>query len=415
MKISVIGAGYVGLVTGACLARLGNQVLLVDTDCGRVEAVRGKKASFYEEGLDELLASVELEASGDCRRMKESQLIFICVGTPCNHDGGMVLEQVAAAAHDISDVLRERDDYCVVVVKSTVPPGTTESIVIPILEKSGRRAGRDFGVCMAPEFLREGKAIYDFLNPMRLVIGERDRRSGDTLLELFSDFKAPLVRTNLRTAEMIKLAANVFLATKISYINEVGNICKKLDIDTYEVARVLGYDGRIGSQFLNAGLGFGGSCLPKDLRALIACARERGYEPHVLEEVLRLNEAQALKPVELLGKHIRLQGATVGLLSLAFKPETDDIRDSRAVAIAAALLNEGAAIKAYDPMAMGSFKKLFPQITYTMADDVLDSDAVIIVTEWPEFSRLDYRGRIVIDGRRVEKAREARIYEGVCW
>jgi len=415
MKVSIIGAGYVGLVTGACLARMGNDVLLVESDCGRAEAVRCSKASFYEEGLDELLASVELEADEDCRRIRDSQLIFICVGTPCNHDGEMVLEQVAAAARDISEVLRQRDDYCVVVVKSTVPPGTTEETVIPVLEHSGRKAGRDFGVCMAPEFLREGKAVYDFMNPMRLVIGEYDTRSGNTLLELFRDFKTPVVRSNLRTAEMIKLAANVFLATKISYINEIGNICKKLNIDTYEVARGLAYDDRIGGQFLNAGLGFGGSCLPKDLRALIASARQYGYQPHILEEVQRLNKSQALKPLELLARHIRLNGATVGLLGLAFKPETDDIRDSRAIAITAALLNEGAAVKAYDPMAVENFKKLFPQVAYTTAGDVLESDAVIIVTEWPEFNNLDYGGRIVIDGRRVEKARVARIYEGVCW
>ena len=223
------------------------------------------------------------------------------------------------------------------------------------------------------------------------------------------------MRTHLKIAEMTKLASNAFLATKISFMNEIGNICKKLGIDVYEVAKGMGFDDRIGSKFLNAGVGFGGSCLPKDLGGLISKSRQIGYEPNLLQEVLNLNDEQALRLIELLKKHISLKDATVGILGLAFKPETDDVRDSRAIKIVQALLQEGAKVKAYDPMAMKNFKKLFPQIEYVTTDKVLNSDAIFIVTEWQEFSELDYTGKVVVDGRRIEKARGARIYDGICW
>jgi len=214
---------------------------------------------------------------------------------------------------------------------------------------------------------------------------------------------------------MIKLASNAFLATKISFINEVGNICKQLGIDTYEVAKGMGFDDRIGNKFLNAGIGFGGSCLPKDLRMLVAKAKEIQYEPEILEAVLQLNATLALNMVNLLKKHVPLKGAVIGLLGLAFKPGTDDVRDSQAIKITEVLIREGATVKAYDPLAVNNFRTLFPQISYVSKEEVLNANAILILTEWEEFSNLDYRGKIVIDGRRVEKAREARIYEGVCW
>jgi UDPglucose 6-dehydrogenase len=223
------------------------------------------------------------------------------------------------------------------------------------------------------------------------------------------------MRTDLRTAEMIKYASNVFLAAKVSFINEVGNICKLLGIDVYQVAKGMGFDDRIGDKFLNAGLGFGGPCLPKDLKGLIARAKEVGYEPKLLEEVLSLNQRQALKVLQLLKKHIPVRGSTIGLLGLAFKPGTDDISDSMAITIAETLTEEGAKIKAYDPLAMHNFKKSFPGLECSTPEGVLSCDAVVIATEWEEFDQLDYKGKIVIDGRRVPKAREARIYEGVCW
>ncbi len=415
MKVSVIGAGYVGLVTGACLARLGNEVVLVDIDRHRLKALGSKAIPFFEEGLYEILDQVRLEVSSDYEKAEGSELILICVGTPSNRDGSMLLEQIREATKAISQVLRKKDDYCVVVVKSSVVPGTTDELVIPILEESGKKIGRDFGVCMSPEFLREGKAVYDFMNPARLIIGEYDQRSGDMLLKLYRNFTAPVLRTDLRTAEMTKLAANAFLAAKISFINEIGNICKRLGIDVYEVARGMGLDDRIGSKFLNAGIGFGGSCLPKDLRGLISKSKQIGYDSKLLREVLNLNDKQASGVIELLKKHIPLPDATIGILGLAFKPGTDDVRDSVAIKVAQALLQEGARVRAYDPMAIENFRTLFPQIAYVTRDEVLNSSAVLILTEWEEFNRLDYTGKIVIDGRRVEKAREARVYEGICW
>ncbi|MFC1994501.1 UDP-glucose dehydrogenase family protein [Chloroflexota bacterium] len=415
MKISVIGAGYVGLITAVCFAKLGNEVQLIDVHEDKVKSLNDKICPIYEEGLDELLHDVHMEITSDYCKIEEPEAIFICVGTPSNEDGSISLEQITEAAEQIKEVLKPIKGYCIVVVKSTVPPGTTDSLIIPILEGSGRRAGKDFGVCMSPEFLREGKAVYDFMNPSRLIIGELDKKSGDTLLNLYHSFNTPILRTNLRTAEMTKLASNAFLATKISFINEIGNVCKALDIDIYDVAKGMGLDDRIGGKFLNAGLGFGGSCLPKDLSALTSKAKDVGCELRMLEEVFNLNERQGLKAVELLRKHISLKGACIGLLGLAFKPETDDVRDSRAIGIVKALLQEGAIVKAYDPLAMENFKKLFPQIEYVTKRDVLDCDAVVIITEWKEFNELDYTGKIVIDGRRIPKAREAMIYEGVCW
>ncbi|MBA7702654.1 UDP-glucose 6-dehydrogenase TuaD [subsurface metagenome] len=268
---------------------------------------------------------------------------------------------------------------------------------------------------MSPEFLREGKAINDFMNPARIIVGEHDRTSGDVLCQLYEHFNAPIMRTSIKTAEMIKLASNAFLATKISFINEIGNMCKQLGIDAYDVAKGMGFDDRIGNKFLNAGVGFGGSCLPKDLKMLIAKAQEINYEPKILEAVLKLNDEQVVRMLDLLKKHVQLKGAIIGLLGLAFKPGTDDVRDSRAIGIVDALLKEGAIVKAYDPLAIKNFSQIFPQIEYVTIEQVLNSDAILILAECEEFNKLDYKGRIVIDGRRVAKAREAEIYEGICW
>ncbi len=416
MKVSVIGAGYVGLISGACLAELGHDIILVDVDKEKIATINtGKNLPIYEEGLEELLSRVYIKTSSDYAEAASADVFLICVGTTADESGAIFSRHLVTATGQIAAAVKDRQDYYVVAVKSTVSPGTTEEVVIPILEKAGKKAGVDFGVCMTPEFLTEGRGIYNFMNPNRIIIGEYDKRSGDVLERLHRGLDAPVLRTGLSTAEMIKLASNAFLATKISYINEIGNICKRLGIDTYDVARGMGLDDRIGQKFLNAGIGFGGSCLPKDLKILISSAQKADYQPDLLQSVTDLNEAQALKPVELLEKHISLKGATVGILGLSFKPGTDDIRDSRAIRIVRVLLDEGAAVKAYDPLALGKFLELFPEVKAATAEEVVDSDAVLILTEWAEFDKLDYRGRIVIDGRRIEKAREARIYEGVCW
>lgn len=415
MRISVIGAGHVGLVTGVCMAKLGNEVTLIDSNEEKLEEIRNKRPPIHEEGLVELLNVTSIKLYSDFKEIADSELVFICVGTPSNNEGSISLNQIEAVLEQISDVLRIKKEYSVICVKSTVPPGTTMKFVIPLLEKSGRNPGNHFGVCMSPEFMSEGKAILDFMNPARIIIGEYDKRSGDTLANLYSGFSAPIIRTDPTTAEMIKLASNTFLATKISFINEIGNICKQLNIDVYNISRGMGFDDRIGSKFLNAGIGFGGSCLPKDLRGLIAESRHIGYEPRLLQEVLNFNDAQALKTIKLLKKHLPLENAIIGILGLSYKPDTDDVRDSRAITIVETLLREGAKIKAYDPLAVENFKVLFPQIEYVTADEVLGSNAILILTEWAEFNKLDYSDKVVIDGRRVPKAKEARIYEGVCW
>lgn len=415
MNISVIGSGYVGLVIGACLAKLGNTLTLIDTDKNRVAAISNNVSYLCEAELDEILKQVHIEARTDYQGVINSDMILICVDTPSDETGSMSLKSIIATAEQLAEAMKRKRNYYVVVVKSTVIPGTTEEVVIPILQKSGGKIGIDFGVCMSPEFLSEGKAVQDFMHPARVIIGEYDKKSGDTLSNLYRNFNAPILRTNLRTAEMIKLASNAFLSTKISFINEIGNLCKQLGIDTYEVAKGMGFDERIGSKFLNAGIGFGGSCLPKDLRALIRSSEQMGYNPRILQEVLDFNDKQALRLIELLKRHLAPKGANIGLLGLSFKPGTDDVRDSSAIKIAQALLHEGAIVKAYDPLAAENFKRLFPQIEYTSKEDILDCDAILIITEWEEFNNLDYQGKIVIDGRRILKAKEAKIYDGVCW
>lgn len=415
MRISIIGSGYVGLTIGACFAKLGNKVIFVDEDEDKVRTIISRGLPYHEPGSNEILKEIDFEVTSNYHRAISSDVVFICVPTPSDKDGSISLKYINTAAVQIAEVLAEKDDYSMIAVKSTVVPGTTEEVIIPLLERSGKKVGTDFGLCMVPEFLREGRAVHDAMNPARVVIGEYDQKSGEVLVNLYKGFNCPILRTNLRTAEMIKYASNAFLAAKISFINEVGNICKQLGIDTYEVAKGMGFDERIGSKFLNAGIGFGGSCLPKDLKALIAKAKQTGYQPRILEEVSNLNDVQALKVIKLLKKHMTLVGKTVGLLGLAFKPHTDDVTGSRAIIITEALLKEGAKVKAYDPYAMGNFKKLFPQIEYVSKEEVLSCDGVLIITEWEEFNTLDYRGKVVIDGRKIPKAKEAKVYEGVCW
>jgi UDPglucose 6-dehydrogenase len=299
-----------------------------------------------------------------------------------------------------------------------VLPGTIEEIIVPLLEQeSGKKAGVGFGVASNPEFLKEGTAVDDFFHTDRVVIGAQDPVAREVLETLYAPLKVPLFITTIRTAEMIKFASNAFLATKISFANEIGNLCKASGIDSYEVFTGVGLDTRINPQFFRSGLGFGGSCFPKDVNALIAHARSKGIDTVILNSVMDTNEEQPRRMISLLKKHLDPRDRTIGVLGLAFKPDTDDIRESRAIPVIRLLLQEGAKVMAYDPEAMGHFKELIPDISYTAsATEVLASDAVLIVTEWEEFASLDYSGKLVIDGRRIERARtEAAVYEGMCW
>jgi len=427
MKVSVIGSGYVGLVTGMGFVKLGNEVIFVDVDERKINMINNAKPPIYEEGLEELMREFKgkYRATKDYRdAILNSEVTFIAVGTPSREDGSIDLTYVEQASREIGKVLREKKDYHVVVVKSTVLPGTTENVVKPILEKeSGKKTFEDFGLAMNPEFLREGVALNDFLNPDRIVIGVQDKRTKKVLEELYKPIDASKLFTDIKTAEMIKYTSNAFLATKISFANEIGNICKKLGIDSWKVFEGVGLDHRISPHFFRTGIGWGGSCFPKDVKALIRKAEEIGEDPIILKAVVEVNEKQPLKLIELLKKYIpELRDKRIGVLGLAFKPNTDDVRETRAHVIVKKLLEEGAKVLAYDPKAMENFKRFYPdvgdKVEYASSGkEVLErSDAVLIVTEWPEFEELDYSGKIVIDGRRVRKAEEtAEIYEGVCW
>jgi UDPglucose 6-dehydrogenase len=427
MKISVIGSGYVGSVTAACFSEVGYEVVCVDIDKKKIDQINAGIPPIYEEGLGELLqrhAGKSLTATTDYESaIRDTDISFICVGTPSAEDGGIDLSIVRAATASIGAVLAKKERYHVVVVKSTVVPETTEKFVLPILEEtSGKIAGKDFGVAMNPEFLREGKAVYDFMHPDKIVVGAIDQKSGDFVSELYQTFKCEVTRTNLSTAEMIKYANNSLLATKISFANEIGNICKNLKVDTYEVMEAVGKDTRISPKFLNSGAGFGGSCFPKDVKALIGKAKEIGYSPVLLESVIGVNEKQPILMIEMLRRKIgNLEGKKVAILGLAFKNETDDIRESRAIPVIAELLRLGAEVSAYDPMATENMKRIFPTIEYYgKAKDALEgANACLVMTEWDEFKQLDsefevMKEKIVIDGRRVIKAKNID-YEGLCW
>jgi len=421
MKISIIGTGYVGAVTGTCLAELGHQIIFVGRDIKKLSLINSGKSPIYEPGLDHLLEKnlSRITTTIDTpEAIRKTDLAFICVGTPSNDDGSINLDQIREVSQTIGKCLASDAGYHTIIVKSTVLPGTAESLVIPILERESRKtAFKDFGVASNPEFLKEGTAIEDFFHTDRVVIGVNDLKTKEILERLYQPLNAPVFTTTIRTSEMIKYTSNAFLATKISFANEIGNLCKKMGIDSYEVFKGVGLDARINPHFFRSGIGFGGSCFPKDVKALIAHAHTLDIEPHILTAVIGTNENQPAKMVDLLKHHIDIAGKTIGILGLAFKPDSDDIRESRAVPIIQALLKEKARIIAFDPVATDNFRHLFPDISYAKtAKDVLDADAVLIVTEWKDFEDLDYRNKTVIDGRRIGKARrEAAIYEGVCW
>jgi UDPglucose 6-dehydrogenase len=328
----------------------------------------------------------------------------------------MDLMAVKRAAEDVGKALRKKSEYHVVVVKSTVVPTTTETVILPALERaSGKKAGREFGLAVNPEFLKEGSAVKDFMKPDRVVIGALDKVSAKAVRTLYASFDCPIVKVDLSTAEMIKVASNAFLAAKISFINEIGDICKTLGIDVRDVAKGMGYDKRIGAQFLRAGCGFGGSCFPKDVSGLASEARRRGLDPVMLDSILEVNKTQPLKMIELLEKHMDVKGKKIAVLGLAFKPDTDDIRDARSKVIVKELLRKGAKVRCHDPKAMENFRREFPKLDYCSSpmECVRGSDAVMIITEWPEYADPGlYGSKLIIDGRGVVRTKN---YEGICW
>jgi len=407
MKIAVVGTGYVGLTTALMLVELGHKVTAIDVDKWKVECINSGKSPIYEPGVEELLKKhigKNMVATTEVA-VEDKDLTFICVGTPSKPDGGIDLTYLKSAAEEIGSKLSR---YQVIVVKSTVVPGTTENVVIPILErKSGLKVGEGFGVAMCPEFLREGMALYDTFNPDRIVIGEYDTRSGDIVESIYESLSAPIIRTDIKTAEMIKYASNALLAMKISFANELANICHKLGIDVYDVMKGVGMDHRISPHFLNAGIGFGGSCFPKDVRALINLAKSVGYQPILLEAILKINEQQPKRYVSIIEDAIgSLQGVKVAVLGLSFKPNTDDVRESRAIPLVEELQARGATVIAYDPKAMENFKKIFPNIKYAKSAEkaLSDADICIIQADWDEFKNIDYDKfnlRLIVDGRKT--------------
>ena len=427
MRISVIGTGYVGTVSAICFAELGHDVICVDIDQSKIDMINAGIPPIYEEGLSELLekhAGKRLSATSDYDfAVNNSDISFICVGTPSDSDGNIDLGIVRAASASLGDAMKSKHDYHVVVVKSTVVPETTEKVILPIIEEHSGKCVGEFGIAMNPEFLREGKAIYDFMNPDKIVVGSMDEKSGAIVSSIYSNLDCEVARTKPSTAEMIKYVNNSFLATKISFSNEVGNICKKLDIDTYEVMSAVGKDFRIGPYFLNAGAGFGGSCFPKDVKALIGKAKEVGCEPELLKSVIAINEKQPFFMVTLLKNKLgNLNGKRIAILGLAFKNDTDDIRESRSIPVIKELIDNGVEISAYDPMANENMKQIFQTIEYhkSAIEALQDADACLVMTEWDEFKTLDkefgvMKNRLVIDGRHMLVHRDSIEYVGLCW
>jgi UDPglucose 6-dehydrogenase len=419
--IAVIGTGYVGLVTAAGFAELGSEVFCVDIDAAKVERLAAGEVPIYEPGLQEVVASVSdrLHFSTELApAVERARLLFVAVGTPPTYSGDADLSAVRA----VIDALPDAGERAIV-MKSTVPCGTGAGIERLLAERD--RGGYAYVSC--PEFLREGTALADFRQPDRVVVGDAGGWAGDAVEALYAPLGAPVVRTDLASAEMVKLASNAFLATKISFINEIANVCEETGADVTEVARGMGLDARISPSFLHAGLGYGGSCFPKDVSALKQLAGNTGYHFQLLGAVIEVNELQKRRLVGKLQKHLgELVGRRVTLLGLAFKPQTDDMREASSLVLAARLQAEGALVSAYDPVAEEQARDRMPGVEF--ADSALEAvagaDAVVLVTEWPEFRELDWNavreamaGALVVDGRNAlepEVLRAAGLsYEGV--
>jgi len=410
-QICVVGVGYVGLVTGACFADLGNRVIALDINEQRIQGLKKGLMPIYEPGLEELVnrnvkAGRLSFTTSYAEGLKGTEFAFIAVGTPSAVNGEADLQYVTAAARSIAENMTAP---LVIINKSTVPIGTGDWVADIVTQHQPKPV--DFAVVSCPEFLREGSAIGDFISPHRTVIGSLHREAAEKVAQLHLPLRAPILITDLRAAEMIKYASNAFLATKISFINEVADICEALGVDVKEVAAGMGYDKRIGSAMLDAGLGWGGSCFPKDVKALAFMAEEQGLDPRILHAVMEVNydrRKEVVKHVEtLLGG---LKDKTVGLLGLAFKPNTDDMREAPSIDIVAGFIQAGATVRAFDPVAMEVARGLLPSVEmyadpYEMAKGC---DALVVVTEWNEFKQLDLervkgllKQPVIFDGRNI--------------
>ena len=416
-NLCVVGTGHVGLVYGVSFALAGHSVVGVDVNATAIRTLKKGSPTFFEPGLEaalkRALKSKKVTFSEDVRgAVRDASVVFLCVGTPSRPDGSIDTSYLVAAATTVGEGMRSASRSQVIAVKSTVIPGTTEGVVRPALEKASRKtAGRDFGLCVNPEFLREGSALGDAMKPDRIVIGALDERSATSLRNVYRGLKCERLVTDLRTAEMIKYATNAFLATKVSFANELANLCDAFGgINVDAVVEGMGLDPRISPRFLKAGLGFGGSCFPKDVRALVAGGRAVGYGSRVLRAVLELNDLQPLRAVELAEKAVgSLTGKRVAILGLSFKGGSDDVRESRAIPLAKALLEKGATVVGYDPEANEAFRTIVPGVE--VAPDVrgalAHADICIVHNDWPQWRDLtaaDFSGmnrKVVVDGRRI--------------
>ncbi|NHN60095.1 MULTISPECIES: UDP-glucose 6-dehydrogenase AglM [Halorussus] len=430
MNVSIVGSGYVGTTVAACLADYGHEVTNVDIDESTVDSINAGEAPIHEPGLDDLVAEYggnQLNATTDYAAVRDTDVTFLALPTPSRDDGSIDLDIMEAGARSLGEALAAKDDPHVVVVKSTVVPGTTEDTIAPILEEtSGKTLDQDTHVAMNPEFLREGSAVEDFQNPDKVVFGTRTDLANERLREVFdpllADSDAALVETGLREAEMIKYANNAFLATKVSLVNELGNVCKEYGVDAYEVMEAIGLDDRIGERFLRSGVGWGGSCFPKDTAALIAAARDADYEPTLLDAAVEVNDKQPERMLDLLERHVDHAGRRVAVLGLAFKPGTDDTRNSRAIPIIEGLQERDAEVVAYDPVATENMRERFPDVEYadSAAAALADAHGALVVTDWDEFAALDdefdaMADSVVVDGRRIVDRRDGLTYEGLTW
>jgi UDPglucose 6-dehydrogenase len=409
MRVGIIGCGYVGLTTGVCLAELGHRVVCVDNDEEKIKKLLSGTLPIYEPGLDKLIKKNKnkIKFSTNIKdAVVNNEIIFICVGTPSNPNGSPDLSYVENVAREIAKYL---DSYKIIVEKSTVPVETADWIKKTI--ERYKKNNVEFDVVSNPEFLREGTAVQDFLYPDRIVIGVESEKAKKSMLKLYQKIKSPKIVVDTKSAELIKHASNSFLATKISFINAVSNICELSGADVEKVALGIGLDKRIGKDFLKAGIGYGGSCFPKDVDAFIWISEKLGYDFSLLKEVKKINERQR----ELFIKKIEdtlwtLKDKTIGILGLSFKPNTDDIREAPSIYIIKSLKEKGAKIKAYDPKALLKMKQVFPDITYcdNPYEVAKNSDCLVILTEWPEFRKLDLKKiknllnqPIIIDGRNI--------------